>query len=304
MGSERADRSTSAIRGRLFVFSAAIFWSFGGLFAKSLALDPLTIAFYRSFFAGLVLIPLVPRARRVIRPAMIPLAINFGVMTGLYLGSMKTTTAANAIFLQCTSTVWTIPLSLMFLRDRPDRRSLAGIGLAAIGIIAILLYGYDGRPNEGQGIALGLASGVGYAIVTIGLRGCRDLDPIWLSSVNNLGGSLALGAWILATRGAIVVPSTPHLLLLAAFGTIQMAIPYALFARGLREIDAPEASLIGLTEPVLNPIWVQLFVGESPAPATMVGGAFLLAGVAARYLPWEGKPASLPAKAETVEDAI
>ena len=44
--------------------------------------------------------------------------------------------------------------------------------------------------------------------------------------------------------------------------------------------SAPEAGLIALLEPVLNPIWVVLVTGERPAPATLVGGLFLLAGVA------------------------
>src|SRR5947199_376244 len=134
-----------------------------------------------------------------------PLGLPFGAVTGLYLGAMKATTAANAIFLQCTATFWTIPLSALILRERPDRRSVLGIGLATLGIAAIVLYGYDGRPNEGRGIALGLASGVGYAGVTIGLRGFRDLDPIWLSAINNLLGAGALGLWIVLSGGAIPV---------------------------------------------------------------------------------------------------
>jgi len=284
----------------MYVLAAAVLWSLGGLFGKSLALDPLTIAFYRGLFAGLILLPFVPRSRRVLRPAMLPLTINFGMMTGFYLGAMKTTTAANAIFLQCTSTLWTIPLSLLVLRDLPDRRAVSGIGLASIGIVAIVLYGYDGRPNEGQGIAFGLASGIGYAIATIGLRGLRDLDPTWLSAVNNLGGSLALGAWILVTRGSLVVPSVSHLSLLLVFGAVQMAIPYALFARGLREVDAPEASLIGLLEPVLNPLWVALFLSEYPAPATVIGGLFLLSGVAVRFLPGRSQVSVSPSSLESI----
>jgi drug/metabolite transporter (DMT)-like permease len=70
---------------------------------------------------------------------------------------------------------------------------------------------------------------------------------------------------------------------------VQLAIPYALFARGVRDVQAPEAALITLLEPVLNPIWVYLRHGERPADATLIGGAFLLAGVALRYLPgWNG----------------
>jgi drug/metabolite transporter (DMT)-like permease len=64
-----------------------------------------------------------------------------------------------------------------------------------------------------------------------------------------------------------------------------MALPYVLFARGLRDISTAEAGLIALIEPILNPVWVVLVVGERPAAATLAGGALLLLGVACRYLP-------------------
>jgi drug/metabolite transporter (DMT)-like permease len=262
-----------------------LLWSFGGVFAKSLALDGLTIAFYRGLFAALVLLPVVPTDRWVFRPTMLPLGLCFGAMTGLYIGAIKATTAANAIYLQCTSTFWTIPLSACLLGERPDRRSLWAIGMATVGIAAIVFYGYDGRPHEEIGIALGLASGLAYASVAIGLRGLRALDPTWLSAINNLMGALALGTWILLYRGGIVVPTGGQALTLLAFGALQMAVPYCLFARGLRDLSAPEAGLLALLEPALNPIWVVLLYGERPAPATLAGGLFLLSGVAIRYAP-------------------
>jgi drug/metabolite transporter (DMT)-like permease len=265
--------------------AAALLWSLSGVITKSLALDPLTIAFYRGLFAGLVLVPFVPRSRWVFRPALIPLGLVFGAMTGLYLGAVKATTAANAIYLQYTSTFWTVPLSALFLGERPDRRSLVGIGLAMVGIAVIVTLGYDGRPDEWQGIALGLASGLSYASVVIGMRALRDLDPLWLSGAANLAGAVALGSWLALSRGGIPLPSPSQTLVLIAFGVVQMAIPYALFARGLKEIGAPEAALIALLEPIVNPVWVLLFVHEWPATPTVVGGLFLMAGVACRYWP-------------------
>jgi drug/metabolite transporter (DMT)-like permease len=279
--------------GRYHVLGAALLWSLGGVFAKSLDLDGQTIAFYRGLFAGAVLLPFVPRQLWVFRPAMLALGLCFGAMTGFYIGAIKATTAANAIFLQCTSTFWTIPLSALVLREWPDRRSILAIAVATLGIIAIVLYGYDGRPHEGLGIALGLASGVAYAAVAVGLRGLRDLDPIWLSAFNNLAGALVLGTWLVLVRGRIVVPSGHQTLGLVAFGAVQMGIPYVLFARGLREINAPEAALLALLEPVLNPIWVVLATGERPAPATLVGGLLLVGGVAIRCVPFRWRrPAS------------
>ncbi len=233
MGPGQEGRAISPAVGRCHVLAAACLWSLGGVITKSLMLDPLAIAFYRGLFAGLVLVPLVPRSRWAFRPALIPLGLVFGAMTGLYLGAVKATTAANAIYLQYTSTFWTVPLSALFLGERPDRRALAGIALAMVGIAVIVGFGYDGRPNEWQGIALGLASGLGYAGVTTGMRGLRALDPVWLSGILNLAGAVALGAWIVAGRGAIPLPSPPQALTLVVFGAVQMAIPYALFARGL-----------------------------------------------------------------------
>jgi drug/metabolite transporter (DMT)-like permease len=256
-----------------------------GVVTKSLPLDPRTIALYRGLFAGLALLPLVPPRRWVFRPVMIPLGFVFGAMTASYLGAVKTTTAANAIYLQCTATFWVVPLGLIFLGERPDQRAQIGIALAMLGILVIVGWGYDGRPGGWRGIALGLASGLGFAVVSTSLRGLRDLDPIWLSSVFNLSGGLALGLGIALSGRAIGMPTAPQMLTLLAFGVVQMALPYVLFARGLRDIGTAEAGLIGLIEPILNPIWVVLAVGEWPAVPTLLGGFFLLGGVAYRYWP-------------------
>jgi drug/metabolite transporter (DMT)-like permease len=216
---------------------------------------------------------------------MIPLGLIFGAMTGCYLGAVKSTTAANAILLQYTATFWVVPLGMIFLSERPDRRARVSIALAMAGIAVIVAWGYDGRPEEWKGIALGLASGLSFAVVATGMRGLRDLDPIWLSAVYNLFGAIALGLWVHVTGHAIEWITATQGLALLGFGVIQMALPYVFFARGLREIGTAEAGLIGLVEPILNPIWVVLFVGERPAIPTLVGGIFLMSGLAYRYRP-------------------
>jgi drug/metabolite transporter (DMT)-like permease len=279
-------------KGRWLVLAAGVFWSLSGVITKSLPLDPLSIAFYRGLFAGLALLPLVPRQNRVFRPVMIPLGLIFGAMTGSYLGAVKLTTAANAIYLQYTATFWVVPLGMIFLGERPDRRAAVGIALAMLGIGLIVGWGYDGRPGEWKGVALGLASGLGFAAVATGMRGLRNLDPIWLSTVYHLLGALGLGMGITLSGHVIARVSVNQGMVLLAFGVIQMALPYVLFARGLREIGTSEAGLIALIEPILNPIWVLMFVGERPALPTLTGGLLLLSGVAYRY--WPGRRSSEP----------
>ena len=272
-------------RGRWYVLGAGVFWSLSGVLTKSLPLDPLTIALFRGLFAGLALIPFVPARHQVFRPVMIPLGLAFGAMTAAYLGAVKLTTAANAIYLQYTATFWMVPLGMLFLGERPARRALVGIALAMLGIAVIVGWGYDGRPNEWKGVALGLASGLGFALVATGMRGLRDLDPVWLSAVYNLLGAAALGLWMGVSGQKITCPTAAQGAVLLVFGVVQMALPYVLFARGLREVGTAEAGLIALVEPILNPIWVVLVVGERPAIPTLIGGLFLLGGVAYRYWP-------------------
>ena len=79
--------------------------------------------------------------------------------------------------------------------------------MAMLGIAVIVGWGYDGRPDEWQGIALGLASGLVFAVVSTSLRGLRHLDPIWLSAVFNLSGGLALGLGIAVSGRAIGLPT-------------------------------------------------------------------------------------------------
>ena len=63
-------------------------------------------------------------------------------------------------------------------------------------------------------------------------------------------------------------------------GIVQLGLAYLLFtsamACGVRSIDA---SIIGYVEPVLNPVWVFLFIGERPSGWAMVGGAIIIASV-------------------------
>ncbi|MCU1348420.1 MAG: protein of unknown function transrane, partial [Acidobacteria bacterium] len=60
---------------------------------------------------------------------------------------------------------------------------------------------------------------------------------------------------------------------------VQIAIAYVLFVRGLEHVPATQASLTGMLEPVANPLWVFLFLGERPSIYAIAGGAVVLAAI-------------------------
>jgi drug/metabolite transporter (DMT)-like permease len=76
-------------------------------------------------------------------------------------------------------------------------------------------------------------------------------------------------------------------MVLALYGVAQMAIPYWLFARGLRVLSPQEAGIITLIEPLLNPLWAYLMTPEkdAPTPPMLLGGALILTALIWRYVP-------------------
>src|SRR5205807_406258 len=139
-------------------------------------------------------------------------------------------------------------------------------------------------PGESRwGVACGLAAGACYGGVVMFLRALRRLEATWLVLLNQLTTAAVLAPWALSLGRW---PSGVQLATLAAFGALQIALPYLLFARGLRSVPSQEASLIGLLEPVLVPVWVYFALDNHETRWwTLAGGGLILLGLARRYLP-------------------
>ena len=67
-------------------------------------------------------------------------------------------------------------------------------------------------------------------------------------------------------------------------GIIQLGIPYILYTMALRYVQAIDAILVSMIEPILNPVWVYLFVGEKIGEWALVGGILVLLGSVGRAL--------------------
>jgi drug/metabolite transporter (DMT)-like permease len=140
---------------------------------------------------------------------------------------------------------------------------------------------------------MGAGSGIVYAIVVLFLRVLRDYSAAWLIALNLIGSAAMLALFVLIGEGPIkffdwiTAPSLKQLAVLAAFGILQMALPYWLFARGLRTVSPHEAAIITLIEPLLNPVWAFLMTPEkdTPTPSMWLGGSLILLALIWCYLP-------------------
>src|SRR5262249_49779217 len=142
----------------------------------------------------------------------------------------------------------------------------------------------------------GLLTGILYGGIVLCMRQLRDFDPVWLAAMNHLITALALAPGAMSSG---YFPSGIQWLLLAAFGMLQMGLPYVLFAHALRRIPGHGAMGIGMIEPILVPVWVLLAWGIPPAWWTLVGGGLILVGLTMRYV-----GTSSEAVDEVADDAI
>jgi drug/metabolite transporter, DME family len=293
----------SPAAGRLCIALAAVLWSLSGLFTRLVQqptalglhepqLDSLQIAFYRALFAGLCLVPLV-RLRDVhFRPLMPVMVGSFAAMNVLFVSAIAYGTAANAILLQNTAPFFVYFASVYLLGEPPDRRSFVALIVGLIGLVVIVSGG--GALGGNLNVTLmGLGSGLTYGGVILCLRYLRSEAPQWLAVQNHLGSAVCLAVGVGLYSGFaycvewLTMPTWRQLTFLAVFGSVQMGVPYWLFARGLRSVSPQEAGAITLLEPLLNPVWAYLISPErdTPMPTTWVGGVLILGALAYRYSP-------------------
>src|SRR5918994_7845928 len=265
-------------RGRLLILLAAFFWSLAGVFIKFLDLPPLTIVFYRSLFASLVFVPFLKPSEFRFNTATIVSVISYTAAITAFVSANKLTTAANAIVLQYTAPVLVYLFSRLVVGEKISTRNAMALTVSMVGV-GFISFDNVGEP-EMSGVLLALSSGILFAIYMVNLQQITKFSEIYLTWLNNL----VCAVLVLPFVKAPLALSTDQLLIVAIMGAVQLGLPYFLFSRGLQTIPLQEAALIALIEPVLNPVWVALTVGEIPSFATVIGGAMIVVALAVRYL--------------------
>lgn len=269
---------TSERRGLLLVAAAALLWSTGGIGIKALSEAPLKIAFYRSATAAVALFLIFrPRVWRW-TPAFLVGIVSYAACLTTFVLATKWTSAANAIFLQYCGVVWVLLASPVVLGEPFHRRDAVAVTVAFAGMILFFVGRFESRGYAGELAAL--ASSVFFAILVLSLRRERGGGS---EAVVTYGNVLAAAALLPLVKDDLAV-SPRSALILGLLGFLQIGGAYALFVAGLRHVTATQASLMGMLEPVSNPIWVFLFLGERPGAYSILGGAIVLGAIGWRTL--------------------
>lgn len=261
----------------LFVVAAAVLWSTGGLFIKWTSLSGLELSFGRSLCAAITVALFTRHEGFGLNRLTAAASVLYAALLLLFVLATKETTAANAIFLQYTAPVYLLILEPLIYKEKFRRRDLIVVVACVIGMS--LFFVGKLRPQDVTGNLLALASGFCFACYFLLLRHTKARAVNRASSV--IYGNL-LVVLIAAPAGLSVIDELTFRDAFAVvyLGVVQIGLAYTLFtvamARGVRSLDA---GIVGYIEPILNPIWVFLAIGERPTSWALIGGGIIVAAV-------------------------
>jgi len=270
---------SSRARSLLFVLIAAALWSTSGVILKSLpSVHWLAIAGVRSLFAALIFLPGVRAPGRPKTATLVPCVLIYAVLVSALMGSMQLGTAAQGIWLQYIAPAVVGLYAWRLQRQRIRPVETAALVLTVVAVLLIALGG-SGRAHH-QSVALGLISGFAFGAFILLLKSVGDAPPATIFFWTNLG-TAAIVIPIALAAGAPLPAAPREWMMLAAMGWFQLGLAYYFFQWGLARTRAVQASLIALLEPVLNPVWVYLFLGELPPIRVIVGCALMAVALVA-----------------------
>ncbi|WP_240985735.1 DMT family transporter [Acididesulfobacillus acetoxydans] len=259
----------------LFLVITATLWSSGGLLIKSVHANPLAIAGVRSAIAAVLMLLVLGKPKITGSWAQIGGSVSYAATVILFVAATKYTTAANAILLQYTAPIYIAFLGTWLLHEKTKPSDWLTIIIVIIGMVLFFL---DHLSTKGIfGNTLGVLSGISFAFLHIFMRMQKDGSP-WESAF--------LGNILTAVVGLPFLfqswPNATGWFYLSILGTVQLGVSYILYAKAIKHATALEAVLILILEPILNPVWVFLFLGEAPGPWALVGGIIVLAAITLR----------------------
>lgn len=277
-------------RALLFLILAATLWSTGGLMIKAVSWSPLAILAGRNLFSSVLLLIYLRRFPTHWTRWKIIAAVSHILTAFLFISSTKLTTAADAIFLQYTAPVYIILLGFWFLREKPSRTDWMTMLIIFCGMF--LFFGDQLSLNGFEGNILAALSGITMAVMTVALRAQKDGTPA--ESILIAHATTAVLGFPFVLRESWTVSNW---LIILYLGVFQIGLAFLFFTYAIKHVPAIEATLISTLEPILNPLWVFLFIGEQPGRFALAGGLIVLAGVAINAI---GSARSAPAPAASV----
>ena len=274
------------IPGYVLILMGAFFLSWGGLLVREFdGADIWQILFWRAFFFTITLVIFIYCTYRndaisVIKKSGLPGILGgFAMSCGFiaYIVSMTETTVANVLFIISTQTIWLAIFGYLFLKEKISIKTLFSIILAIIGIVVMIGGSLGTGSLFGNLVALFVPINFAFLILLIRKYEKLDLIPALF-----FGGLIIIIVGFFMSKNIMI---SPHDLLIGfVLGVFQHAFGFICIVIGARSTPAVTVGLLMLTETLLGPFWVWLFLNEIPPFSVFVGGGIIILSILVKSL--------------------
>ena len=270
-----------SMKGTIYVLLSAVCFSTGGVLIKSIPWSSITIQGIRSIFSFMLIASymVITKRKFVWNKTVLFGAICNTVMALTFVSATKMTTAANAIVLQFTEPIFVILLMWILYKKKPKKAAVIACAVVFAGILCFFLDSLSAGGMAGN--LLAVFSGFTYALVMMmkGFPGSDFESSLLASHVMSL--CIGLPSFLGETDH-----SAKAWICIILLGVIQFGLSYIFLSRGLDCVSPVTASLTSTLEPILNPILVAIFCGETIGRTAFIGAALVI-GAAACYNVYE-----------------
>jgi drug/metabolite transporter (DMT)-like permease len=256
----------------------AVLWSFGGVLIKLVSWNPIAIAGTRSIIAAITILCVLRKPDLKLTRDKLFGAIAYALTVILFVSANKYTSAANAILLQYSAPIYVAIFGYIVLKEKATFKDWLTISFVIIGMILFFIEDINGGNLFGN--ILAILSGVAFAFTAIFMRKQKNANP--LESI--LWGNIITAFIGLFFMFSGTMPNTKGWIALILLGTVQLGVSYILYSYAIKEVTALEATIIPVIEPILNPVWVFVILGEIPGTWALIGGSIVLISVTWRCI--------------------
>jgi drug/metabolite transporter (DMT)-like permease len=278
----------------LYPFFAIVLWA-GNVIVSRLSahtIGPEAITFYRLLLAVCLMSTFVAgpawRNRELIWPHLGKFAI-LGFLAMCLFQSLsylaaETTTATNMAVFTALTPLLTVLLSSVLLEETPTLGMVGG-GILSLGGLIYLVSRGDPRSLVHNGLHLGdplmLGAAVTYALYGVLLKRWRLPVAGWQSTyMQALCALVIMFPAFLATPSPMRSLNAATLPLIAYAGVLASVVLPFLWIRGVHLLGPSRCAIFMNLLPVLTAVGAIEFLGESVRLSDVVGGVFVLVGVA------------------------
>ena len=295
--------------GIALVLAGGICWGFIGIFVQAIGpvIDPFTLSILRLAIASVLMIPVIlyhDGAKAFIIPKR---NLRFFALFGLgywtlyqmcYFSAIQMTSAGVAVILLYTAPFFIIGLARIFLGEKITKRKTAAAVLGVTGVWVMFMSWADGSaPGMVTGGFLGLAAGFFFATYFIYVKKALVSSSPFITAFY----SMAFGCIFLTVTTLLFFRSRVYylldartILLILGVAFVSTTLGGTLNIMGLQRMEAGEAGVLGLIEPITTLIASWLIFGDVLGGRQVIGAMLVLTGA---YLIYK-QPAPTPGETD------